>query len=113
MKKNDIILLICIIAACAVCFSVAWALFSGTGDTVVVTVDGEEYARLPLDEDTELTIQTPNGSNTLTVRDGQAFISDADCPDKICVRTGNATELKNIVCLPHKLTVRIERGATK
>ena len=110
MKKNDIILLVCIVALCAVCFLAAWALLSNTGDTVVVTLDGQEYARLPLDEDTTLTVQTPNGFNTLTIRDGKAFISDADCPDKICVKTGEATELKSIVCLPHKITVRIEKG---
>lgn len=113
MKKNDIILLICILVAALVAFLCLWLIFSNSGDTVVVTVDNAEYARLPLDKDTVLIIETPNGTNTLVIKDKKAFIESADCPDKTCVKTGSASEIKTIVCLPHKLTVAIESGGAK
>ena len=82
----------------------------GTGSEVVVRVDGEEYARLPLDKDTELLIESDRGSNLLVVKDGRAYISEATCPDLICVHTGYADELKSVVCLPNKVTVSIENN---
>ncbi len=108
MKKTDILLLISVVAIAAIALTVTYVVLGGSGDTVVVTVDGEEYARLPLNEDKELTIKTEHGTNVLVIKDGKAYISEASCPDKICVKTGTADEVKSIVCLPNKVTVRVE-----
>lgn len=109
MKKNDLILLGVILACAALLFALFAFLFLGKGTEVVVRVDGKEYARLPLSEDTELVINTEFGSNKLIIKDGKAYISEASCPDLVCVHTGYADELKSIVCLPNKLTVTIEK----
>ncbi len=108
MKKTDIILLVAIVLVAAVALTVIYLVLGGSGEVVVVTVDGEEYARLPLDEDTQITIASENGTNVLVIKDGEAYISEASCPDKICVHTGKADEVKSIVCLPNKVTVRVE-----
>lgn len=110
MKKNDIILLCAILLICALALGAAYAFFGGDGTFVVVEVDGEEYARLPLDEDCELLIESKNGTNLLIIKDGEAYISEASCPDGICVRTGAADELRSIVCLPNRVVVSIEEG---
>ena len=35
-------------------------------------------------------------------------MSEADCPDRLCVKQGEITNgIYPIVCLPHRLTVRI------
>ena len=108
MKKKDIILL-CVILSLALAISCVFFLFyRGRGDVVVVRVSGEEYARLPLSEDAEFTIDGVGGTNLLVIKDGKAFISEASCPDHICVRTGAASELKTIVCIPNEVTVSIE-----
>ncbi|MBE6592849.1 MAG: NusG domain II-containing protein [Ruminococcaceae bacterium] len=109
MKKNDIILLAVIIVASCVLLTVFCIAYLGSGGEVVVKVDGKEYARLPLDRDAELRIDSGHGYNLLIIKDGKAFISDASCPDLICVKTGYADELKSIVCLPNKVTVSIEK----
>jgi len=107
-KKNDIILIAALLAAAAVVF-VIWMAVSRTGGTVVVTVDGDEYARLPLDKDTVLEIKSSGGTNTLTISGGKADMTAASCPDGICVdhypisRTG-----ETIICLPNKVIVTIE-----
>lgn len=108
MKKSDIFLLLAVVLTAALLFAVLFVLLDGTGAVAVITVDGEEYARLPLDTDTVLTVSTDYGTNVVVVKDGKVFVSEASCQDKICINTGNASEMRAIVCLPNKLSVSIE-----
>jgi len=112
MKRNDIILLVAAVAIGVALLTAFSTALSGSGDTVVVTVDGKEYARYPLDENLEVVIEGINGgTNTLVIKDGQAYITQASCPDKICMNTGVATELRSVVCLPNRVVVSIEKGS--
>ena len=110
MKKNDIILLSAVIVVGIVLFALFSVLSANKGNTVVVTVDGKEYSRLPLDKDTKIIIQGVNGTNTLVIENKKVYISHATCPDLICVKSGVANELKSIVCLPNKVVVSIEKN---
>ena len=48
-------------------------------------------------------------TNTVTVGSGRICISDATCPDHVCVRQGWITnEIVPIVCLPNKVIIQIE-----
>lgn len=109
MKKSDVILLISLLAVAVVALLVLYLVFGGTGEVAVVTVDGEEVLRLPLNEDTECLIEGyGGGTNWLVIEDGQAYIREASCPDLVCVHSGAADELKSIVCAPNRVTVFIE-----
>lgn len=57
-------------------------------------------------------IESPGGGwNEITIRDGSICISDADCPDQTCVKMGLLkSESLPIVCLPHKLVIRLEES---
>ena len=47
------------------------------------------------------------GWNEIKIENGEISITDADCPDKTCVKTGVLrSENIPIVCLPHKLVIR-------
>ena len=47
--------------------------------------------------------------NTLVINGGKASIVSADCPDKLCVHQQEISKAgESIICLPHKLVVRIE-----
>ena len=49
------------------------------------------------------------GSNTVLVQPGRICISDADCPDKVCIAQGWLTdEIMPIVCLPHYLVIQVK-----
>lgn len=49
--------------------------------------------------------------NTLTVEPGRICISEADCPDKLCVHQGWLSRgITPIVCLPHKLMIQLTEG---
>ena len=109
-KRNDLILLCSVILISAIALGVMYFLFWGRGDTVVVSVDGEETMRLPLAEDTEVVIDGYGGGyNILVIKDGQAYIGEANCPDLVCVHTGKADELKSVVCAPNRVVISVEK----
>lgn len=110
MKKNDIKLCLGILMIACICAIIIQFVIKKNGETVVITVDGTVYKTLELDKDTELDIQGVNdGRNKLIIENGQAYMIDADCPDKVCVRQGKINKTgETIVCLPHKVVVEIK-----
>ena len=109
MKKQDWILLSALLTVGIASLVILYTIFGGNGQEAVVTVDGREVARLPLNRDTELTVEGYGGGhNTVVIRNGKVYVSEASCPDKICVQTGCADELKSIVCLPNRVVVTVE-----
>lgn len=80
------------------------------GAWAVVTAGGQEIARYPLSEERTVTIGGED-YNILQISGGAAAVIEANCGDHTCVRTGAASrEGETIVCLPHRLVVRIEGG---
>lgn len=65
---------------------------------------------LAVTESYSFTVNAPNGGcNTIEVRPGAIGMTDADCPDRLCVSMGYAdTSLLPIVCLPHGLVIEVE-----
>ncbi len=87
------------------------ALLKKPGAFAVVQVDGVEVARLDLAKDTALVIGGEKQDyNIVEIKDGCASVTEADCADHICVRTGKICNQGEVIaCLPHKLIVSIER----
>lgn len=47
------------------------------------------------------------GWNEIRIAEGKISISDSDCPDKTCIKTGALRWASvPIVCLPHRLVIR-------
>ena len=115
MKKNDLILIgaLLIIAFTILGITRVWQK-NNTDDRamVVVTVDGQERGRYPLNQDVEQRFDFPDGSyNVLRICDGKAEISEASCPDQICVKHHKIHYTnETIVCLPNKLVIEITGG---
>lgn len=63
-----------------------------------------------VEEPYSFTVEDPNGgSNTISVEPGRICVSQADCPDHVCIRRGWLSDsMEPIVCLPHKLTIQIK-----
>lgn len=85
-------------------------LFGGKkeqGDFAVLEIDGRIIKTFSLSEDTEY-IYNGNYSNTISVKNGQIYISDANCPDKICVNSKSISIPNDVICcLPNKLLLRV------
>ena len=81
------------------------------GAFVEITVDGEVVASYPLDLDGVYELN--GGTNTLTVKSGEAYMSYSSCPDHTCENTGRVRHVgQTIVCLPNKLTVTVKGEIT-
>lgn len=108
--KNDIILAVVIVLV-ATAGLLLFNLLKTQGDYVSVKIDGVEKYRYSLNESVNIEILTGennNQSNRLVIENGQAYISEADCPDKICVGHKPVKNVnESIVCLPHKVVVEI------
>lgn len=107
--RNDIILGLAVIVLAAGIW-LATELLKEDGSVAVVTVNGNETARYSLSEDAEIRLETEDGGyNILIIKDGKADVTEASCPDHVCVdqrsisRTGEA-----ITCLPNKTVITIE-----
>lgn len=95
------------IAAAAVYF------WHGTGHVACVYQDGELLKKIDLDAVTapySFTVRWKDGGeNVVTVEQGRICVSEADCPDQVCVRTGWLGDgVTPIVCLPNHLSIRIQ-----
>lgn len=114
MKRNDVIL-IATLVVCALAAFGGVSLYSALRTRepeAVVYEDGEEQGRYPLSEDTTVEIrQKDNSYNILRIREGKADITEASCPDKICVNHRPVNRQgESLVCLPNRLVVEIENG---
>ena len=82
--------------------------------TARITRDGvllEEIALDQVGQPYTLTLEDGSGSNTVQVEKGRIRVSEADCPDQICVNQGWISGgAVPIVCLPHRLMIEIVGG---
>jgi len=106
--KSDLIVI-------AVMLLLAGALFLALnigrreGGVAVVRVDGVETERHSLSVNGVFPLN--GGSNILVIEDGYAFLSEANCPDLLCVRQGRIHYSGQVItCLPNRLTVTVEGG---
>ena len=107
--RNDLILGASLIAL-ALVFWIVTSHLRHDGAKVTVLIDGKEVESYSLSDDVSRWIETEDGKNLLFIRDGKAFIAEADCPDLICARhKGISKDGETIVCLPHRLVVRVGR----
>ena len=116
MKANytrDLILVaVLLVAALALFFGLRsrQARDTGTGAQAVVTVEGREIGRYPLKKSG--TFPLNGGTNILVVENGEAWVSEANCPDKVCMGMGKISRNGEfIACLPNRLLVVVEGAA--
>ena len=107
--RNDIILGLAVIILAAGIWLFT-ELMKEDGSFAVVTVNGTESSRYSLAEDAEIRLESENGGyNILVIKNGKADITEASCPDHVCVdqraisKTGEA-----ITCLPNKTVITID-----
>lgn len=111
INKRDLILVFCVLCAAAAIY-IGMQIFAGEeGAYIVITVDGEEYGTYPLDEDAIIEVASSEGTNTVVISGGYAYMQEADCPDGYCIDQGKINKSnQTIVCLPHKLVVSVVGG---
>lgn len=112
MKRNDIILIVIILIAAAGGMLYYANMARTPAAEIVVRIGETEYQRLPLNQDAELEIvNADGGTNYLVIQDGYGRVTDASCPDQLCVHQKSIHQTGEvIVCLPNQVTVTVEGG---
>lgn len=108
-KRNDRLLIGALLLLAAVCLAGARLVRRPLDGIAQVDIDGQTVWELPLSRDTELLLENKNGGvNRLVIKDKKASVTEASCPDQICVRQGGAGESgQTIVCLPNRVVITI------
>lgn len=109
-KRNEFILIGGLLLAAAVFYGMFRLSAREPAVYVDVSIDGQTIREFPLDQDTEYVIESENGGiNRLVIEDGAARITEASCPDKLCISQGSASERgQTIVCLPNRVVITIK-----
>lgn len=108
--RNDIILVLCLLLIAVIGLAYLY-LFRDKGDTVKVTVDGNQIGIYSLNENMTkdiITGEKGENLNRLIIKDGKAYMETATCPDGICVNHNPIfRDGESIVCLPNGVVVTI------
>ena len=86
--------------------SLIFLLSSEPAGQVEVWSEGKMIAVLDLSVAQDMTVESTQGTNIVTVRDGAVAVTSADCPDHYCMQRGFCSGGTEIVCLPNRLVLR-------
>ena len=105
-----------VFALCLAAAAVIW-LLPGSRRVARVSVDGAVVREIDLTAATgerSFVVEGVGGTNTVTVRPGGICVSEADCPDQVCVKRGWLEGgAAPIVCLPHRLVIELVSGGSE
>lgn len=107
MKKRDWLFALLLVAI----FLILFLIIRGgeTGEYITVSVDGEIIGSYALTEKKQ--VVEIGESNVLIIINNEAYMSNALCPDKICVERGRVSKSgEEIICMPNRVIVRVEGG---
>ena len=108
-RRADVILIASLIAVAAISLILV-SVFRSEGDTVIVEQNGNIVAKYSLSDDGEYSLN--GGTNTLTIKDGRAYMTYANCPDRTCVKSKSIHLVgESITCLPNRISVYIDGNA--
>ena len=93
-------------AALLVCLVLSLYLTGGEeASRAKITSDGKLIRIVDLHIDQEFTVETSDGYNVVTVKDGKIAVTEASCPDHYCMARGFCNSGTQIVCLPNRLVI--------
>ena len=118
VKTRTWVLLFLVLALVLGTLAVVLLRLPGQGTVVQVVQDGEVLREIDLSRVAErytFEVTWPQGgSNLVTVEPGRIRVSEADCPDQICVSQGwLSDQAAPIVCMPHRLIIRLKDAAAQ
>ena len=85
-------------------------------DQIIISVDGREYARVPLSKPRTVTVEQQDGCvNVVEVSSRGAVMLSSTCDNQLCVQMGEVTvdnwefrpNQQFIICLPNRVSVEL------
>ncbi len=113
IKTRTWILMFAVLAVGLILLSAALLRTPRSGTTAQIMLDGEVIREIDLSrvkEPYSFVVESEGGgTNRITVEPGRICVSEANCPDGICVSQGWLSDQNvPIVCLPHRLIIKIK-----
>lgn len=117
-KKNLLVIGIILLAAMALLAATTLLrpMTETDEDMIIITVDGKEYARVPLSKPQTVTVAQENGCvNVVEVSDHGAVMLSSTCDNQLCVNMGEVTvdnwefrpNQQFIICLPNRVSIEL------
>ncbi len=113
MKSNRRLLVFIVIIAFLTLACVLFMLLTVNSNSKKASVylNNELYRTINLSDlsiDDEFVVETECGFNRIQVKNGKICVSEADCPDNTCVKTGwTNSASRPVICIPHRLEIVI------
>ena len=105
MKRNDFLTIFSILIVLLFCGLVYLGSSKKPGDTVIIKVGNEIIGTYHLSENMTINLNT----NCVTISDGSVYMSNANCPDKLCERQKAIShDGEEIVCLPNNVVISVQ-----
>lgn len=109
MKKKDLFLIGVLLAVGMIGFFAFKGIqrFAASDRQMLkISIDGKVYGEYSLEDKQEIKIGDTNVCQI--EEDGTVSMTEADCPDHLCVKQGKIKEFgESIVCLPNKVVLEI------
>ncbi len=110
-NKHDIVLIASIIII-SVIMLVGFNLFVSNKSTVNVYLNGTIIRTYNLTDEVDEVITNDSGNyNHLIIHNNRVYLSDADCPDRLCVNQKPLDDKGGVICcVPNNLLVKVCGG---
>lgn len=114
LGRNDLILIGGLVMLAVIILAVGNIFLKEDGTKVTVTVEGEIYGTYSLEKEQTIRIKKEEQvTNILQIKNKQAVMLHADCPDQLCVHQSAITKKgQNIVCLPNQVVAEVTGDQT-
>ncbi len=110
MKTKYWILIIAVVLVLCIGLSVLVLLPGDAATRAEIYLNGKLYQAVDLRIDQEIRVETGDGYNVVTVKDGKIAVTGASCPDHHCMNRGFCDRGAAIVCLPNRVVIEFVGG---
>lgn len=109
IKKGDIIISISLLLlSMLMAFGISNMNTKSTGQILRVEKDSKLYGEFPLDQDREIVIDDGVHLNKIVIKNGKAYMDEANCRDQICTHMKEISiNGETIICLPNRVFLEV------
>lgn len=106
--KKDIIVVFIVLTVALAFYITLHFINKKPAETVEIYKEDTLIGSYSLNNNGKHEIKFGDHINYITIENGTVFMEGANCPDKLCVKQGKITNSgESIICLPHKIVVKI------
>lgn len=107
MTRADRVLILVLAVLALASWPLAAAAAGKSAGTVIISGPAGSTT-LPLAQDARLQVEGERGPLTVVIAEGAVRVTEADCPDHVCVKTGSVSAAGALVaCVPNGVVVRV------